>query len=162
MKRPWGVAVLAVVNVLEAVLLVLVAGMVALLVWAAGQGAFQGAEGELPASSRRLLEALAWLSRSGLLWAAVGFLLVLAAVYLALGVGLWKLRNWARLGTLGLSALRVPLALVGLGASLLSFDPTSAVLQALMLFVYGWIVWYLLQRDVRLAFGGVVFEARRR
>ncbi|NPV06814.1 MAG: hypothetical protein HPY83_02485 [Anaerolineae bacterium] len=69
---------------------------------------------------------------------AVGFglliALILAVAYLAVGIGLWQLRDWGRWGAIILAVI-----------SLLGF-PIWTVIGAL-------IIWYLLQPEAKQAFG---------
>lgn len=114
-SRPVGISVLAVLNVIGAV----VVGVAALAV---------GSEVGDPAAA-----------------GAAGAVLGLAAVLsLVVAVGLWKLRNWARITALVLYSLSVVSGL----ASLILGDP-SGVFQML---VAGGIVTYLCRARVREAF----------
>ena len=151
MKRPFGVAVLAIIHFLEALLFLLTGAMLwlfAQLVADMGADALQAPD-EL---SARMLPLILEFIQSGKLLAVYALIIVLAAVFAAVGVGLWRLRQWARFLTLGLTGLRVFLLLPGMLVSLVQRDAWLIGGHALMLFVYGWIVWYLFQPEVKRAF----------
>jgi hypothetical protein len=152
MKQPFGVAVLAVIHFLEALLFLLtgvVLWLFAQLVAEMGADALQPPD-EL---SARMLPLILEFIQSGKLVGVYVLIGVLAAVFAAVGVGLWRLRPWARLLTLGLTALRLLFLVPGLVVSLVQVDGLLIGGHALMLFVYGWIVWYLLQAEVKKTFG---------
>jgi hypothetical protein len=153
MKRPTGVTVLAIINFLEGFVFLLLAGALWLVAWAMGQGELAGASADLSSGSAEVLEALEWLGARGLLSALVAGVAVFGGLYLALGVGLWRLKDWARVTMVILTGARVPIVLWGLTASLLDREPASLVLDALIVFVYVWIVWYLFQPPVKQTFG---------
>jgi hypothetical protein len=83
--------------------------------------------------------------------AAVGgigaiFFLCFAALYVAVGVGLLKLKEWARITAIVLAGLSLLLGLLGL----VHFHPFALVRLA----IAGGILWYLLQPHVVAAFRG--------
>jgi hypothetical protein len=152
MKRPFGVAVLAIIHFLEAVLFLFTGAVLwlfAQLVSDMGADALQAPD-EL---SARMLPLILEFIQSGKLVVVYGLIAVLAAVFIAVGVGLWRLRKWARLLTLGLTGLRLLFLVPGLIVSLAQTDAVLIGGHTLMLFVYGWIVWYLFQTEVKKAFG---------
>jgi uncharacterized membrane protein (DUF2068 family) len=144
MQRPTGVTILAVLAFIGAALMIV--------------GALFGLLGGM------LVSAMGS-SRMGML-AGVGaallavFLLVCAAVNVVVGVGLWKLKNWARIITIVLTG-------VGLLGSVLSiFNPFGHMHLFLFVFlirrlilaaIYAWILWYLFQPNVKQAFGATGF-----
>ncbi len=151
MKRPFGVAVLAIIHFLEALLFLLTGAILwlfAQLVADLGPDALEAPD-EL---SARMLPLILEFIQSGKLVAVYVLIGVLAVVFAAVGVGLWRLRPWARLLTLGLTALRLLFLVPGLVMSLVQTDALLISGHALMLFVYGWIVWYLFQPEVKRAF----------
>jgi len=151
MKRPFGVAVLAIIHFLEALLFLLTGAMLwlfARLVEEMGEDALQATD-EL---SARMLPLILEFIQSGKLMVVYALIAALAVVFAAVGVGLWRLRRWARLLTLGLTGLRLVFLLPGLVVSLVQMDALLIGGHALMLFVYGWIVWYLFQPEVKRAF----------
>ncbi len=86
--------------------------------------------------------------------AAVGVVaLILAAIGLAIGIGLWKLRNWARIVTIVLVGLSLPLSVLLLLGLLIGFELGSLIFQAIFVALYAWIIWYLFQPHVKDAFG---------
>jgi len=152
MKRPFGVAVLAIIHFLEALLFLFTGAVLwlfAQLVEEMGADALQAPD-EL---SARMLPLILEFIQSGKLVMVYALIGVLAGVFAAVGVGLWRLRPWARLLTLGLTALRLLFLVPGLVVSLAQGDALLIGGHALMLFVYGWIVWYLFQPEVKKAFG---------
>ena len=151
MKRPFGVAVLAIIHFLEAVLFLLTGAILwlfARLVAEMGADALEAPD-EL---SARMLPLILEFIQSGKLMVVYALIAALAVVFAAVGVGLWRLRRWARLLTLGLTGLRLVFLLPGLVVSLVQMDALLIGGHALMLFVYGWIVWYLFQPEVKRAF----------
>jgi hypothetical protein len=76
------------------------------------------------------------------------FFFVLAAVYILVGIGLWTLKNWARILVIVLAAIGIVFNL----SQLLHY--TSAILPTLIfsLAIDGLIIWYLLKPNVAAAF----------
>ncbi|MDA2913005.1 hypothetical protein MYX77_03430 [Acidobacteriia bacterium AH_259_A11_L15] len=153
MKRPAAVTILAVLHWLEAVLFALLAGM---LLWFARLAADLQQYGvELPGVPPQMAEMVFRLAEPGIVAAILVVLGFFAVLFVVIGAGLWKLQNWARLITLVLMALRVVMVVAGTLLSLLlvGFDLLSLGLDLLFIVVYAWIVWYLLQPQVKRAFG---------
>ena len=141
MDRPIGVTILAILEFIGAGFLILV-GLL-LLVGMSMLGAMGG--GGEGASMMGILGALG---------AAAGVVvIILALIPLAIGIGLWKLRNWARilviifagLGALG-NAARV---IWGLGSG----DMLNTVAGIIGLGIQALILWYMFQLHVKQAFG---------
>jgi hypothetical protein len=83
-----------------------------------------------------------------------GVLIVFGLCALAIGLGLWWLRNWARLAAVVLSALGVGVAIIGLGYAIMyAFSAWEVGRQALSIFIRSVILWYLIQPHVKQAFG---------
>ncbi len=142
MERPTGVTVLAVLNFLGAGLYALLAVLFFLI--GAG-GAASGMMSEMGGGAAAFLLGLG---------AAVGvILLIFAAIGLAIGIGMWKLRNWARIVTIVLVGLSLLLGVLGLLGSLIAFELVSLIFQAIFVALYAWIIWYLFQPHVKQAFG---------
>ncbi len=142
MERPTGVTVLAVLNFLGAGLYALLAVLFFLI--GAG-GAASGMMSEMGGGAAAFLLGLG---------AAVGvILLIFSAIGLAIGIGLWKLRNWARIVTIVLVGLSLLLGVIGLLGSLIAFELGSLIFQAIFVALYAWIIWYLFQLHVKQAFG---------
>src|SRR5579862_2719693 len=144
MQRPTGVTILAVLAFMGAGILLL--GALAILLGGA---------------------LLSSLSRSGMgMMAGAGaaviavFVLIFAGLDVAIGVGLLKLQNWARVVTIVLCAIFF------LGSVVSIFSPFAHIHIFLMIFlirrlvmaaIYAWILWYLFQPNVKQAFGTTGF-----
>lgn len=155
MKRPSGITVLALLHFLEAILFLLVGLMLFLVVQLlaqVGTDAVQQAPDEM---SRRVMTLLLEWIQSGQMLIVYAVIVVLAAVFIVVGVGLWRLRPWARPLTLALMVLRLLLLLPGLILSVVRFEPLSLAAQLVFVVLYAWIVWYLFQPEVKRAFGAV-------
>jgi len=153
MKRPGGVTALAILHFLEAILFLLLGLMlvlVAQILAQVGSDAVQQAPDEM---SRRVMTLLLEWIRGGQMQVVYAVIVVLALVFIVVGVGLWRLRPWARLLTVALMVLRLLLLLPGLIFSLVQFEPLSLVVQLVFVVLYAWIVWYLFQPEVKRAFG---------
>src|SRR5215468_3422012 len=81
-------------------------------------------------------------------------MLVIAVLYLLVGIGLWKLKNWARLVTVILTAIGAVFQLFILVTLLLHFNIFSVMVTAVVLAIQALIIWYLLRADVKAAFMG--------
>jgi len=87
------------------------------------------------------------------------FFLILAAVEVVVGIGLWKLRNWARIVTIVLCGLSF------LGAVLSILNPFHIhvffflflLRRLIYAAIYAWILWYLFQPNVKQSFGATGF-----
>jgi hypothetical protein len=84
-----------------------------------------------------------------------GALVVLMAItQLCIGIGLWKLRNWARILTGCYYMFGLLLGLMGLPALFIaSFDFSKLGETLLGPALCGWAVWYLSRPHVKAAFG---------
>lgn len=143
MQRPTGITIIAVLAFLGAGFLLLLA-----LLSLVGGALFSSLS-----SSR--LGALAGI---GAVVLAV-FLLICAAVDVVVGVGLWKLQNWARIITIVLIGIGL------LGSVLSIFSPFHVhvffvvflIRRLVLAAIYAWILWYLFQPSVKQAFGATGF-----
>lgn len=142
MERPTGVTILAVLNFLGALLCVLGALLFFLGLGLMGAGAKATGAGTGPAAMLMGLGAL-----GGVVF------LVFAALAVVVGIGLLKLRNWARILTIVLTSLSLVLGLLGLVTTLLHFVLFTFVFQLIFLGIYAWILWYMFQAHVKQAFG---------
>jgi hypothetical protein len=89
------------------------------------------------------------------LGAALGIVfLVIAAVDIVLGVGLIKLKEWARMATIVLTAIGAALGALGLLTLLAHFILFAAIIRACVLALQIWIIMYLLKPEVKAAFQG--------
>lgn len=143
MQRPTGVTILAVLAFCGAGLLVIFA-LISLL---------GGAVVSTLASSRMG-------SIAGMGVAVLGiFLLFFAVVDLVIGVGLLKLKNWARIVTVIICVL----ALLSTVLSILNpfhvhvFFFFFLIRRLVFAAIYAWILWYLFQPHVKQAFGAADF-----
>ena len=150
MKRPLALSILAVLYWLEAASLVLFGLVLWLWVWLAGQGVDPAAD--MPAEAAELMHLLLKMAEAGALPVLVGLFLLFAALFVWFGIGLWKLKNWARQVTIGLMILRLLFLAPGLVIGLLRSDLVGVGLQLLFVAVYGWILWYLYQPGVKQLF----------
>ncbi|MGH9777661.1 MAG: hypothetical protein ACRD5I_04550 [Candidatus Acidiferrales bacterium] len=141
MDRPTGVTILAILEFLGAGLFILLG-----LLFLVGFSLLGGAAGQAGEGS-----GMAVLMGLGAV-AGVVFL-ALALIPLAIGIGLWKLKNWARILVIVFSILGVLSNLAGAAIPLMTGDPVSAVSSVIGLGVNGLILWYMFQPHVREAFG---------
>jgi uncharacterized membrane protein (DUF2068 family) len=144
MQRPTGVTILAVLAFIGAGLLVV--------------GALFGLLGGMLVSTMSA-------SRMGMM-AGVGaavlavFLLIFAAVDVVVGVGLWKLKNWARILTIvltGIAFLGSVLSILNPFGHMHIFFFVFLIRRLVLAAIYAWILWYLFQPNVKQAFGATGF-----
>jgi uncharacterized membrane protein (DUF2068 family) len=144
MQRPTGVTILAVLAFIGAGLLVV--------------GALFGLLGGMLVSTMSA-------SRMGMM-AGVGaavlavLLLIFAAVDVVVGVGLWKLKNWARILTIvltGIAFLGSVLSILNPFAHMHIFFFVFLIRRLVLAAIYAWILWYLFQPNVKQAFGATGF-----
>lgn len=139
MERPSGVTILSILSFLGAALTLL--GACAMFVL--------GAAGIAAASGGR--------SIGGPLAALGAFagvaLLILAAIYVVNGIGLWKLFGWGRLLTIVLVAIGVIFELIGLFRAFLPLHVGTVVWQLIWLAIDVWILTYMFKPHVKQAFG---------
>ena len=147
MGRPTGVTVIAVLDFIGAGFCVL-----------AGVGMMVGGGFIATMMSQQSGGASAGLM--GAIGAAAGiFFLVCAAIAALLGWGMLKLKEWARIVTIVLSALGALGAVLGLFAVLAHFVVFGVFWALVRLAINGLIIWYLLQPHVKAAFQGVQARA---
>lgn len=80
-------------------------------------------------------------------------ILPVAIGVVGLGVGLWRMRQWARIITVGLIALNVTFCISGLLRSWTHFGDKS-LFWALIFIISGLgMIWYLSKAEVKAAFG---------
>jgi len=137
MERPTGVTILAVLTLIGAAclalggILFLAGGAMFSQAWASGFGAIAGV---------------------GAAIIAVVFL-VFAALYVAVGMGMLKLQNWARIVTIILVGLGLLSAAGGVLLSLLHMRVFFLVRELIVLGIDIWIIAYLFKPHVKQAFG---------
>jgi hypothetical protein len=145
MNRPVGVTILAILVLIGAAFCVL-----------GGIGMMLG--GGMMATILSQQQAQGSAAGAGVLagLGAVGgiVMLVIAVLYLLVGIGLWKLKNWARLVTVVLTAIGVVFQLFSLVTLLLHFNIFSVMVTVVVLAIQAVIIWYLLRADVKAAFMG--------
>lgn len=137
MERPFGVTVLAILSFLGAVFCVVVATLFVLAMGIAGFGPKQ--------------PGLAPFFHWGAVYAVT--LLVLAVLVALTGLGMWKLRRWARIITIIFAFLNLQLQLLGLMGALLYSKFLAFALGLVFLALYAWTLWYMFQLHVKKAFG---------
>jgi hypothetical protein len=87
------------------------------------------------------------------LGAALGiFFLIIAAVDVALAIGLLNLKEWARIVTIVLTGIGAALGLLGLLAGFIHFVLFASLFRLCVLAIQGLIIWYLLKPEVKAAF----------
>jgi len=141
MERPTGVTVLAVLNFLGAGGCAL-AGLAFMVGLGIGGAAVASTKG---AGAGALLAGLG----------AVGgvVLLVCAAIGVVIGIGLWKLRGWARTVTIVLSIIALVMAVPSFFFSILSFRVVQLFFLFIRAGISALIVWYMFRPHVKQAFG---------
>jgi hypothetical protein len=136
MQRPTGVTVLAVLAFVGGGLLVLAA-----LVMFVG-GAMVSTMTSYPLGTLGTIGG-----------AIVGVVLLgFAVLYVVLGLGLWKLQNWARILSLVLVGLGLLFNVLGLLGSLLHFHLFLLLWRVIVVAIQVWIVMYLLKPEIKQAF----------
>ena len=145
MGRPGGVTFIAILDFLGAAICILLAitmmvggGFVAnLMSQSGGQGAGAGAG----------------------LFAGLGVVmgvvfLVIAIIPILVGWGLWKLKEWARIVSIVFAVLGIVSNLFRLLTVLVHFNVILLGITLCLLALNAWIIWYLLQPNVKAAFQG--------
>jgi uncharacterized membrane protein (DUF2068 family) len=80
------------------------------------------------------------------------FCLIIAAIEIVLALGLLKLKEWARIVTIVLTAIFGALGLLGLLGSFIHFNLFATVIRICVLAIQAFIIWYLLKPEVKSAF----------
>lgn len=154
-NRPTGVTFLAVLYLASTLVPVFLIGLVILL----SPGMFAGFGLESPQ-----IRFMHWTIRLGdyLGFASLLLPLGLALLYVSVGFGLWRLRNWARVVALVLAAGQLALVvgdfLYGVYIHFWVSSPQEAlffgfdILQTLGVAISIWALWYLFRPNVRQAF----------
>ncbi len=145
MQRPGGVTVIAVLDfigagfcVIAALLMFMGGSILASLMGAAATA--NGAAGAAPAAGI--------MASIGIVAGVIVLCFGALAVFVALG--LLKLKNWARITTIVLSALGLLSSLRNLIAA---FHGGGMVVTIIILAYHIWVIWYMLQPNVKAAFG---------
>lgn len=150
MGKPVGVILIAILEFLGAAGY----GLVGLLMIAGG-GIMAAAMSQQQAQGAGGLATL-----MGALGAAAGAVfLILAVLCIVLGVGLLKLKNWARLITVVFCCIGFAFQLFGLYGVFTHFNPVSLISALIVLGINGLIIWYLMRADIKAAFMGMQARA---
>jgi len=141
MERPIGVTILAVLEFISAGFILLL-GLL-LTVGLSALGAMgRGGEG---GSVLGMLAALG---------AAAGVLvMILAIIPLVIGIGLWKLKNWARIVVIVFSVLGLVSNLFGVIGGVSAGEMVSLSSGVIGLGINVLVLWYMQQAHVKQAFG---------
>jgi hypothetical protein len=148
MGRPVGVTIIAVLCFLGAAFCVI-----------AGIGMIAGGGFMATFLSQRSQDAGAAGILAGLGAVAGVFCLIFAALYILVGMGLIKLKEWARIVTIVLLAIGACFQAFGLLASLAHFNILTFVWTGFWLAVDAFLIWYLIKPDVKAAFQRPVASA---
>jgi hypothetical protein len=144
MQRPAGVTVIAVLDFIGAGFCVIAALLMfmggSMLASFFGAAAANGATGAAPAAGI--------MASIGIIAGVIVLCFGALAVFVALG--LLKLKNWARITTIVLAALGLLSSLRNLIAA---FHGGGMVVTIIILAYYIWVIWYMLQPNVKAAFG---------
>jgi len=141
MARPTGVTILAVLSFLGAALCLLGAAGMFLLGSSAGIAAMAGRGGNMggPLAAMGAFAGIACL--------------ILAALYLVNGIGLLKLRGWARLLTILLVLLGIVFEVLGIVRALPGMHVGIIVWELILIAIDVWILMYMFKPHVKAAFG---------
>jgi uncharacterized membrane protein (DUF2068 family) len=150
MNKPAGVIVLAVLYFLGAACLLLLG-----LGFIVGGGAIAAMLSQQGQAGANPLAAM-----MGFLGAGVGiFFLVMGAIELIVGIGLIKLKNWARIIAIVFTVIGACFQLFMLIGSLAHFNVVAMVVPVVVLAIQALIIWYLLKPEVKAAFQGAQMRA---
>jgi hypothetical protein len=145
MQRPTGVTIIAILDFIGAAGL-LILGLLSFVGGSLIAGFFNaastanGATGAAPAAG--------WMAGIGIFIGAIFLAFAIFAIFIA--IGLLKLKNWARITTIVLSALGLLGSLRNLA---MAFHGGGMVYTIIVLAYYIWVIWYMLQPSVKTAFG---------
>src|SRR5579864_6566619 len=141
MARPTGVTILAVLSFLAAGLCLLAAAGMFLIGSSAGLAAMAGRGGSMggPLAAMGAFAGIACL--------------ILAALCLVNGIGLLKLRGWARLLTILLTLLGIVFEVMGIVRAMAPMMMVLIVWDLILIAIDAWILMYLFKPHVKAAFG---------
>lgn len=143
MNKPAGVIVIAILYFVGAAILLL-AG-IGFIVGGGAIAAMMSQQGQAGGSGLATL--------MGALGAGVGiFFMIWGAVDVLVGVGLLKLKSWARMVAIVFAGIGACFQLFGLVSSLAHFNIGSFVFTLIILGIQALIIWYLLKPEVKAAF----------
>lgn len=142
MERPTGVAIIAVLNFIGAALCILTA-----------LGAFIGGSAFMDAANvRDQFGKMFWLIGAGCL--------VLAGVAMVLGIGLWKLLNWARMLQIVFLFLFLSFQMLATMGAMQHFSTGRVLWRVFIFAIEAWVLVYLFKTPVKQAFGKTVEQPR--
>jgi hypothetical protein len=145
MQRPTGVTIIAVLDFIGAgfavigALLMFMGGSILAGLFSAAATA-NGATGTAPAAGI--------MASIGIIAGVIVLCFAVLAIFIAMG--LLKLKNWARVTTIVLSGLGL---LSSLSRFLHGFAGGGMIVTIIIVAYYIWVIWYMLQPDVKAAFG---------
>ncbi|HKV92600.1 MAG TPA: hypothetical protein VJW20_08645 [Candidatus Angelobacter sp.] len=149
MNKPAGVVVIAILYFLGAGLLLL-----------AGIGFVVGGGAIATMMSQQNQASGGLATLMGALGAGVGiFFLIWGVLEVLIGIGLLKLKNWARIVAIVFAAIGACFQVFGLLGSLAHFNPVSFIVSLIILGIQALIIWYLLKPEVKAAFQGAQARA---
>jgi hypothetical protein len=90
-----------------------------------------------------------------MLWMIGAGCLVLSAVAMILGIGLWKLLNWARILQIAFLVLFLAFETSATAGAMLHFDAGRVVFRLLVMAIEAWALLYLFKASVKQAFGNL-------
>jgi len=157
-KRPAGISFLAIYYLLASALMLLPAAFFLFLALAPER--FLGLGAELPSFSNPVAQFFMWfVKRVFLDWFVAAFSLgALAAGYAAIGLGLFRLRKWARFVALGFAGAELLYFAVSI-YMLFPLPPDQGVVTNAMhvpvVLIDVWTLWYLFRPRISQAFGTV-------
>ena len=144
MERPTGVTVISVLHFISAGFCLLCA-LFAFLAGAVITQMIRSATAGAPAGMQALAAGMG---------AILGVIfIVLAGLNLLLGIGLWKLANWARILQIVLLALGLVFGVLGLLVGFIHFHAGILLFRLIIMAIQLWIVVYLFKPHVKQAFG---------
>lgn len=85
--------------------------------------------------------------------------LAFGVIDLLVGIGLLKLKNWARIVAIVFSAIGAAFQILGILGSISHFNVAAMVFPVIFLAIYALIIWYLLKPEVKAAFQGAQVRA---
>ena len=147
MERPGGVTVIAVLDFIGAAFC-LIGALIAFFfgtMLASFIGAAAGANGTTAPGAAPAAGLMAGI---GIFLGAIFIAFGILAIFVALG--LLKLKNWARVTSIVLAALGLLGSIRNLA---IGFHGSGMIMTIVFLAYYIWVIWYMLQPNVKAAFG---------